>query len=48
MEDKYAARRERALSVPGQLAACVQLEPEKAAALYGTLYEIIGKLTARE
>ena len=42
------ALQERALSVPGQLAACVQLEPEKAAGLYGTLYEIIGKLTARE
>ena len=42
------ALKERALSVPGRLAACVQLEPEKAAALYGTLYEIIGKLTARE
>ncbi len=42
------ALQERALSVPSRLAACVQLEPEKAAALYGTLYEIIGKLTARE
>ena len=42
------ALQERALSVPGRLAACVQLEPEKAAALYRTLYEIIGKLTARE
>ena len=42
------ALQERALSVPGRLAACVQLEPEKAAALYGTLYEIIRKLTARE
>ncbi len=48
MEDKYAALRERAVTVPGRLAACVQLEPKKAAALYGTLYEIIGKLTARE
>ena len=42
------ALQERALTVPGRLAACVQLEPEKAAALYGTLYEIIGKLTAGE
>ena len=42
------ALKERAISVPGRLAACVQLEPEKAAALYGTLYEIIGKLTARK
>ena len=42
------ALRERALTVPPRLAACVQLEPEKAAALYGTLYEIIGKLTDKE
>ena len=42
------ALQERALSVPGRLAACVQLEPEKAAGLYQTLYEIIGKLTNRE
>ena len=41
------ALKERALSVPGRLAACVQLEPEKAAALYGMLYEIIGRLTDR-
>ena len=41
------ALQERALSVPGRLAACVQLEPEKAAALYGMLYEIIGRLTDR-
>ena len=41
------ALQERALTVPGRLAACVQLEPEKAAALYGTLYEIIGNLTDR-
>ena len=42
------ALQERALTVPGQLASCVQLEPEKAAGLYTTLYEIIGKLTDRE
>lgn len=42
------ALRERALSVPGRLAACVDLAPEKAAGLYRTLYEIIGKLTNGE
>ena len=42
------ALKERALTVPQRLAACVQLEPEKAAGLYTTLYEIIGKLTDRE
>ena len=42
------ALQEQALTVPQRLAACVQLEPEKAAALYGTLYEIIGRLTDKE
>lgn len=42
------ALREQALTVPQRLAACVQLEPEKGAVLYGTLYEIIGKLTDKE
>ena len=39
------ALRERAVSVPRQLAACVDLEPEKAQTLYALLYEVIGKLT---
>ncbi len=38
------ALRERALSVPARLAACVDLEPEKAQFLYGILYELLGKL----
>ncbi len=38
------ALREKALSVPGRLAACLDVEPEKARMLYTTLYEIIGKL----
>ncbi len=45
---KGKALRERALTVPQRLAACVRLEPEKAAGLYRTLYEIIGRLTDRE
>ena len=38
------ALRERALSVPAKLAACVDLESEKAQKLYGILYELLGKL----
>ena len=38
------ALRERALSIPGKLAACVDLAPEKAKALYEILYEIMGRL----
>ncbi len=36
--------REKALTVPGRLAACVDMDPEKAQALYGILYELLGKL----
>ncbi len=38
------ALREKALTVPGRLAACVDMEPEKAQALYSILYELLGKL----
>ena len=38
------ALREKALTVPARLAACVDLEPEKAQQLYGILYEILEKL----
>ena len=41
------ALRERALSIPGKLAACVDLSPEKAKALYEILYEIMGRLNAQ-
>ncbi len=36
--------RERALSVPEKLAKCVDLEEEKARALYGILYEVLGRV----
>lgn len=39
------ALKERAVTVPERLGACIQLDPQKAAALYTLLYEIIGKLT---
>lgn len=39
--------RQRALSVPQRMAACVDMEPEKAQVLYGVLYELLGKLSDR-
>ena len=42
--DTGATLREKALSVPQQLTACVNLEPEKAQSLYAILYELLGKL----
>ena len=43
--EKGEALKERAVTVPQRLAACVALEPEKAQELYALLYEVIGKLT---
>ena len=45
--DAGTALRQKALSVPQRLAACVDLAPEKAQLLYGILYELLGKLTER-
>ena len=45
--DTGTALREKALSVPQRLAACVDLEPKKAQILYGILYEMLGKLAER-
>ena len=42
------ALRERALTVPQRLAACVDLTPEKAQMLYGVLYELLGTLNGSE
>ena len=36
--------RDRALNVPAQLGACVQLEPGEAQALHGLLYKLLGAL----
>lgn len=41
------ALRQRALSVPARLAACIDLAPGPAMQLYNTLYELIGKLRNR-
>jgi len=40
--------RDRALSVPGRMASCVNLSPEKARILYDLLYEILGQLSSEE
>ncbi len=42
------ALKERTVTVPERLAACVQLDPQKAAELYRTLYEIIGTLAGKK
>ena len=39
------ALKEKAITVPERLAACVELDPQKAQVLYALLYEVIGKLT---
>lgn len=44
--EKGEQLRKKALSVPGRLAACVSMEPEKARFLYEILYELLGKLKA--
>ena len=41
------ALREKALTVPQRLAACVDMESEKSQQLYGILYELLGKLASR-
>ena len=46
--DAGKALREKALTVPQRLAACVNLEPEKAQLLYGILYELLGKLEGKD
>ena len=43
--EKGERLKERAITVPQRVAACVALDPEKAQALYTLLYEVIGKLT---
>ena len=45
--DKGTALKEKAVHVPERLGACVELDPQKAKALYDTLYEVIGRLTNR-
>lgn len=41
------ALREKALSIPGQMAACINLEPEEAVELYRLLYKVLEGLRDR-
>ena len=43
--DSGEALKERAVTVPERLSACVSLDPQKAQELYALLYEVLGKLT---
>ena len=43
--DKGTDLKKKAVHVPERLGSCIELDPQKAKALYDTLYEIIGKLT---
>lgn len=43
--DSGEALKEKAVTVPEQLGACIDLDRKNAATLYALLYEIIGKLT---
>ena len=43
--DSGEALKEKAVTVPERLSACVDLEMQKAQALYALLYEVLGKLT---
>ncbi len=45
--DKGMELRDRALSVPGRMAACISLPPEKGKQLYDLLYEVIGLLDSK-
>ncbi|MBQ9802364.1 MAG: MarR family transcriptional regulator [Clostridia bacterium] len=42
--EQGTALRERALTVPAAIAACIPLEPQKAIQLYGLLYEMLDAL----
>ena len=45
LTDSGEALKERAVTVPERMSACVEMDPQKAQALYALLYEVLGKLT---
>ena len=42
--DKGESLKEKAVTVPERLSACIEMDPEKSQVLYDLLYELIGKL----
>ncbi|MBR4686509.1 MAG: MarR family transcriptional regulator [Candidatus Methanomethylophilaceae archaeon] len=45
LTDEGMNLREKALKVPGAMASCIQLPPEKGKQLYDLLYEVLGLLS---
>ena len=45
LTDSGEALKERAVTVPERMSACVEMDPQKAQTLYALLYEVLGKLT---
>jgi DNA-binding MarR family transcriptional regulator len=45
LTDEGRDLREKALKVPGAMASCIQLPPEKGKQLYDLLYEVLGLLS---
>ena len=45
LTDEGINLREKALKVPGAMASCIQLPPEKGKQLYDLLYEVLGLLS---
>ena len=43
--EKGEALKEKAIAIPEQLRACIEMDPQKAQILYDLLYELLGKLT---
>ena len=46
--DSGEALKERVVTVPERLGACVALDPQRVQTLYELLYEVIGKLTQQD
>ena len=44
LTEKGKALRDKALSVPGRISACVKLDEKEAKQLYDTLYKLLGEL----
>lgn len=42
--EKGEALRDKAVEIPAQMACCIRLEPEEAAALYKLLYKLLGSI----
>lgn len=46
LTEKGEALKERAISIPAKIGACISIGADEAAALYKLLYKILGQVTA--